>query len=62
MTVKELIEKLKQFDPEAFVCVKHHYKGWVQLNPCDMEQGTSAAQDDVPKEERDPILWIRPGG
>ena len=58
MKVSELIENLKKFDPEAVVCVQHQNKGFVQLKPTDMKQGTSRLQDGE-IEDRDKILWIR---
>ena len=59
MNVTELIEKLKEFDPNAVVLIKDHYKGWVRPKPDNIKMMPSPLQDGEP-EERDKLLFIRP--
>ena len=58
MTVVELIETLKEFDPDAEVIIYDSHKNWVILTSDDMNIGTSPLQDCKP-EDRDKLLFIR---
>ena len=58
MNVAEMIEKLKQFDPNAFVLIKAGQNSWGTPNPDGMRVGTSKFQD-CKSEERDKMLFIR---
>ena len=59
MTVAELIETLKQFDPNVTVLIYDSHKGWVILTSDNMNISTSPLQDCKP-EDRDKLLFIRP--